>query len=250
MNPNYRYLLAAALLGGGAAAWAAHTPVISPNYGMSQYDVVKRSEAVALDGKINEDIWAQIPALAGSFHYPWAEKEAPATVFKAFSDGENFYFSFVVSDKQVLTSEHWSDESTLDGEDRVELFFAGEPIDRPGESGMSRYYAIEVDSQGRVHDYAIDYYRKFDSSWNLPGLESKAELTANGYSVEGKIPLKTLQDLKLLRDGTMRTGVFRAEFSPSGSAEPVMEWISWVNPNTPQPDFHVDSAFGIFRFLP
>ena len=34
MNPNYRYLLAAALLGGGAAAWAAHTPVISPNYGM------------------------------------------------------------------------------------------------------------------------------------------------------------------------------------------------------------------------
>ena len=31
MNPNYRYLLAAALLGGGTAAWAAHTPVISPN---------------------------------------------------------------------------------------------------------------------------------------------------------------------------------------------------------------------------
>ena len=111
MNPNYRYLLAAALLG-GSTAWAAHTPVISPNYGMTQYDVVKRGDAVTIDGKIDEDIWAQIPALAGGFHYPWAAKEAPPTVFKAFSDGENLYFSFAVSDKQVLASEHWRDENT------------------------------------------------------------------------------------------------------------------------------------------
>ena len=142
----------------------------------------------------------------------------------------------------MLAAEQWQDESTVDGEDRVELFFAGAPVDRPGEDGMERYYAIEVDPKGRVHDYSIAYYRQFDGDWSLAGLETKAALTDDGYSVEGKIPLKTLQELHLLRDGLMRTGVFRAEFSPSSGTEPRMEWISWVNPNTPQPDFHVSHA--------
>ena len=197
--------VAAALAGLAVVAVAAPSPVISPNFGMAQYDVVRREGKVALDGKVDE---------------------------------------------AVLAAEQWQDESTVDGEDRVELFFAGAPVDRPGENGMERYYAIEVDAKGRVHDYAIAYYRQFDSDWALTGLESKAVLTGDGYSVEGKIPLKVLQDLHLLRDGLMRTGVFRAEFSPSGGTEPRAEWISWVNPNTPQPDFHVDSAFGVFRFLP
>lgn len=242
--------VAAALAGLAVVAVAAPSPVISPNFGMAQYDVVRRESKVALDGKVDETVWTEVPALAGAFHFPWAPQEAPATVFRAFSDGEDFYFSFVVKDKQVLAAEQWQDESTVDGEDRVELFFAGAPVDRPGENGMERYYAIEVDAKGRVHDYAIAYYRQFDSDWALTGLESKAVLTGDGYSVEGKIPLKVLQDLHLLRDGLMRTGVFRAEFSPSGGTEPRAEWISWVNPNTPQPDFHVDSAFGVFRFLP
>ena len=191
-----------------------------------------------------------MPAISGAIQFPWMTQEAPRTVFKGFSDGQDFYFSFVVRDKQVLAAEQWQDESTVDGEDRVELFFAGAPVDRPGEDGMERYYAIEVDPKGRVHDYSIAYYRQFDGDWSLAGLETKAALTDDGYSVEGKIPLKTLQELHLLRDGLMRTGVFRAEFSPSSGTEPRMEWISWVNPNTPQPDFHVDSAFGVFRFLP
>ena len=242
---------AAALAGCVAGAVAApHTPVISPNFGMAQYDVVKRDGALSLDGKVDEAVWADVPAISGAFHFPWMTQEAPRTVFKGFSDGQDFYFSFVVRDKQELAAEQWQDESTVDGEDRVELFFAGAPVDRPGEDGMERYYAIEVDPKGRVHDYSIAYYRQFDGDWSLAGLETKAALTDDGYSVEGKIPLKTLQELHLLRDGLMRTGVFRAEFSPSSGTEPRMEWISWVNPNTPQPDFHVDSAFGVFRFLP
>ncbi|MCW6665822.1 carbohydrate-binding family 9-like protein [Aerococcaceae bacterium NML191219] len=217
---------------------------------VSLYDVVKRDSAITLDGKLDEKIWESIPMISGGFHFPWETKEAPLTIFKAYSDGTNFYFSFNVTDEKVVVQEEWKeDESTVDMEDRVELFFAGSNIDRPGPEGMELYYAIEVDPKGRVHDYSIKYYRDFDSKWKLDGLETKAEITDKGYTVEGKIPLQSFADLGILRNQTMRTGVFRAEFSPSDKEEPLMEWISWVNPDRPAPDFHVDGAFGEFRFL-
>lgn len=218
---------------------------------LAVYDIVKRGDAPTIDGKPEDAVWADIPALSGGFHFPWENREAPLTVLRAYHDGTNVYFSFVVHDQDVISVKDWQGESTVDKEDRVELFFAGSNVDRPGEAGMERYYAIEVDPLGRVHDYSVEYYRQFDSDWALAGLETAASVTAQGYSVEGKIPLASLNELKLIRDGIMRTGAYRAEFSASGDSDnPHMAWISWVNPNTPTPDFHVDASFGEFRFLP
>ena len=89
--------------------------------------------------------------------------------------------------------------------------------------------ALKSMPKGRVHDYSIEYYRKFDSKWNLSGLETKGVQTDTGYVVEGKIPLKSLQDLGLIQNDVMRAGVYRAEFSAPKKDEkdPVMEWISW-----------------------
>lgn len=218
---------------------------------VAAYDIVKRGEAPVLDGKPDENVWKGVPAIAGGFHFPWENREAPLTELRAYHDGTNFYFSFVVQDKDVVSVKDWQGESTVDKEDRVELFFAGGNVDRPGENGMERYYAVEVDPLGRAHDYAVEYYRHFDSEWKLPGFESAAALTEQGYSVEGKIPLASLNDLKLIRDGVMRAGAYRAEFSTGKDAgNPEMAWISWVNPDTAAPDFHVDASFGEFRFLP
>lgn len=49
----------------------------------------------------------------------------------------------------------------------------------------------------------------------------------------------------------MCAGVYRAEFSTpeKDGDDPIMEWISWVDPKTEEPDFHVNSSFGEFRFL-
>ncbi|BBK23559.1 sugar-binding protein [Amedibacterium intestinale] len=217
------------------------------------YDVVKREDKAVVDGKLDEKVWIDIPAIAGGFHFPWDVKEAPYTEFKGYNDGTDFYFSFTVKDKDVLVDEKWKeDESTVDNEDRVELFFAGGSIDKPGSEGMPKYYGVEIDPQGRVHDYSIVYYRDFDSKWNLDTLETKATKTDDGYIVEGKVSLDSLRKLKLVNEkDVMRTGVYRAEFStPKKEGEdPVMEWISWVDPKTPAPDYHVDSSFGEFRFL-
>lgn len=85
----------------------------------------------------------------------------------------------------------------------------------------------------------------------MDGLETKATTTDDGYDVEGKIPMKSLEDLKLINNHVMRAGIYRAEFSkPEASGkDPKMEWISWVDPKTANPDFHVASSFGEFRFL-
>ena len=49
----------------------------------------------------------------------------------------------------------------------------------------------------------------------------------------------------------MCAGVYRAEFSTpeKDGDDPIMEWISWVDPKTEEPDFHVNSSFDEFRFL-
>ncbi|EJW93918.1 endoxylanase precursor, partial [gut metagenome] len=202
-----------------------------------------------MDGKMDEEAWQDVYDISGAFHYPWEAKEAPFTAFKAYHDGTNFYFGFEVKDADVLQDENWNeDESTVDGEDRVELFFAGGSVDKPGPKGMELYYGVEIDPKGRVHDYSIEYYRHFDGQWNLEGLETAATTSDDGYVVEGMVPLKSLQDLNLIRNDVMRTGVYRAEFSTPAKEgdDPIMEWISWVDPKTAEPDYHVDSSFGEF----
>lgn len=217
----------------------------------SHYDVVKRDQSATIDGSMNEDVWKDIGSISGSFHYPWESTEAPLTIFKAYHDNDNFYFGFDVTDPDVLLEEKANDESIVDVEDRVELFFASGSVDKPTTEGMQPYYGIEIDAKGYVHDYSIIYYRDFDSDWTLDGLETKAQITDTGYIVEGLIPMKTLNDLKLINNNIMRTGVYRAEFSSpeSESEDIIMQWISWVDPKTEAPDFHVDSSFGEFRFL-
>lgn len=217
------------------------------------YDVVYRTEAADIDGTLSDSVWESVGDISGSFFYPWEAKEAPRTVFKAYNDGTNLYFMFDITDPDVLSSEEWKDdESTVDNEDRAEIFLAQGAVDKPTSEGMPLYYGIEIDPQGRVHDYSIEYYRDFDGTWNLEGLETAGTTTDDGYIVEGLIPLSTLKDLNLLKeDGTLRAGLYRAEFSSpaEGSEEPVMEWISWVDPKTEAPDYHVDSSFGELRLL-
>lgn len=175
--------------------------------------------------------------------------QAPRTVFKAFHDGQTFYFHFVVQDAEIVAQKAWQGESTVDNEDRVELFFAPSAIDIPVNGGLPAYYAIEVDPLGRVHDYVTIYYQNMDGGWDLEGLQTAAVASEGNYTVEGSIPLASLHKLHLIdANHVMKTGVYRAEFSQKGK-ELDMHWISWIDPKTPEPDYHVDTSFGEFRFL-
>ncbi len=182
-------------------------------------------------------------AVINAFSFPWADKPAPRTEFRAHTDGDRLHFTFDVEDSDVIVSDAWNGESTVDGEDRVEIFLAKDPA-------LEDYWCIEIDPKGRVHDYRARHYRQFDASWNCPGLLAEGERTARGYVVRGSLPLATLSGLlghPVTRGTEIRVGLFRADFYKATRGEANDNWISWIRPTSAHPDFHIPSAFASWR---
>ena len=178
------------------------------------------------------------------FRFPWAWKIAPKTDFRAWVSDGKLCFHFDAADSHLIIADECTGESTLDGEDRVELFFA-----KSSDTALKDYWCIEIDPLGRVHDYHAQHYRTFDSTWNCPGLTTTAHRTPTGYEVHGSLPLASLSTLladRITHGSKIRLGLFRAEFYGQGktaTGEANDNWLSWVSPDSPQPDFHVPSAF-------
>lgn len=213
---------------------------------------------LVIDGRVDEAEWA-LAHVEQRFVFPWNQAVAPWTEFRAFYDEAFLYFAFRVHDEDVVLLDQLRDKQDVVLEDRVELFFSCD--DR-----MSDYWAIEVDPLGRTYDYRGAFYRQCDPAWSWPGLETKGRLRERGYDVEGRIPLASFAALigKPLQSGAkIRCGLYRAEFSHDRSGRPVApqasihtqgrrtegpppleDWISWIDPGTPQPDFHVPSSLG------
>jgi hypothetical protein len=124
----------------------------------------------------------------------------------------------------------------------VEIFFSTDPE-------LSSYYCIEVDSLGRVFDYHAKYYRIFDAKWKWPSGESivQAQQNDSGYSVTGMISMTSLKKLGLLKNDTLMCGLYRGKCMEVNPSKENMKWISWINPGTPTPDFHLPSSFGTFQ---
>ena len=214
--------------------------------------------AIRLDGRANEPVWATA-AVERHFVFPWKPARAPETEFRALCDETNLYFSFRVQDADIVVLDRLRDEEDEVFEDRLEVYLSR-------DDQMKDYFCFEVDSRGRVFDYRASFYRKLDTHWSFPGLEAKAASLPNGYEVEGRIQLGSLVALGFppLRPGAkIRCGLYRAEFSHDRSGRPVEqtaslhnlgrkldgpppieEWISWVDPKTKDPDFHVPASLG------
>ncbi len=197
---------------------------------------------IQIDGQLLEPAWREAKTVT-RFVYPWSKKAAPKTEFRALIDKECLWLSFEVEDHDIVVAGDFSGESSVDQEDRVEIFFAA-------GNALTRYYCLEIDPLGRVHDYAASSYRKFDSEWNCPGLRAAARIGKRGYTVEAAIPLQTLTDLlgRPVSPGTtLRIGLFRAEFGHGAQRPENEKWISRVKPDSANPDFHVPSAFFDWR---
>jgi hypothetical protein len=217
---------------------------------------------ITLDGRADEPAWRQAP-VERDFAFPWKSVPTPATEFRALCDAQAFWFHYRVHDDDLVVLDRWTDELDAIFEDRVEMSFARD--DR-----LRDYYWWEIDSRGRVFDYRAAYYRQLTPAWRLEGLTVKAASLAHGYQIEGRIPLATLARLgfTLAPGKRVRFALFRAEYSHDRSGRPVSavqtlhnlgrhhegpppleEWISWVDPGTTEPDFHVPAAFGWLQIV-
>jgi hypothetical protein len=184
--------------------------------------------------------WEQAKLLV-DFTYPWRDETVSGTQFRALHDANYLYFRFDVMDDQLIAAEEPAGKMAVAQSDRVELFFRK-------DRNMSPYYCLEMDWKGRLLDNSAHYYRQMDYQWNWPeGLTFRSIRTDQGYRVEGVLSKTSLRRLNLLQRDQIETGIFRAEYQKT--PEEQVKWISWVVPNSPTPDFHIPSAFGVLKLI-
>ncbi len=206
------------------------------------YTVLKITDSIAITGKGDAAIWDKALLLT-NFQIYWDDEIAQPTSFRALWTDDYFYFLYQAIDHDIVTSGATNDKRSVIYSDRVELFFKS-------KGKMDPYYCLELDPRGRVLDYESRLYRKFDFYWEWPDpdIDVKTSINDQGYTVEGKIKISSLQLLGALdEENVMEVGLFRGDFYHYSPGKTAVKWISWVQAKSVRPDFHISSAFGKFK---
>ena len=211
------------------------------NLESKEYEVklIEKNQLV-ISGKGDHPLWDTAMVLT-DFCSPWSDEKHSEITFKALWDRENLFFSFTVSDAVVHLEKRDESFESIGNSDRVELFF------RPNHT-MNPYYCLEIDTAARIMDFIAYPEKEFDFNWNWPktAIAVKSAVNTDSFTVEGAISIPSLKRLNLIKNNKIQTGVFRAKYNPKEDLSFEPTWITWVNPNTETPNFHIASSFGNF----
>jgi len=211
---------------------------------VKEYQVILVDKNQKKEGQIlNSSLWEKANCLT-DFCSPWKNDSFSKIEFRALWDLDYLYFNFQVFDSEVYIDRKDNSTESICNSDRVELFF------RKDEK-LSPYYCLEMDVDARILDFEAYPKWNFDYNWKWPKgqLEIQSEKKQNLFIVEGRISVASLKELDLIQNNTIETGVYRAKFSKDEKGEYQPTWISWVNPNTEEPNFHIASSFGKFVLM-
>lgn len=194
-------------------------------------------------GILNSDLWENANCLT-DFSSPWKTESFSKIEFRALWDLEFLYFNFRVFDTDIYIDRKDDSVESIGNSDRVELFFRA-------DNTLNPYYCLEMDTAARIMDFKALPNKNFDFNWNWPqkGLELKPSKDDVSFTVEGKISIQSLNELNLIHNNIIETGVYRAKFSEVENQEYEPTWISWVDPLTETPNFHIASSFGKFKLM-
>jgi len=211
---------------------------------LKEYQVVLIDKNPKNESEIlNMSFWEKAHCLT-DFSSPWNSNPVLKIEFRALWDLDYLYFNFQVFDSEVYVDRKDHSTDSICNSDRVELFF------RKDEK-LSPYYCLEMDADARILDFEAYPNWNFDYDWKWPEkqLEIQSIKEQNSFTVAGRISIASLEELDLIHNNTIETGVYRAKFSPNEREEYQPTWISWVNPNTAEPNFHIASSFGKFVLM-
>ncbi len=209
---------------------------------MQQYTVTRiPNNAIKITGTAGHDLWKEAVVL-NEFKSPWDSAPVSPIEFRALHDTKNLYFSFRVYDEKVHIDTTDDSDESIGNSDRVELFFRA-------DAQLNPYFCLEMDPTPRVMDFKAKYQRNFDFNWNWPASDFQIQsvIENDHFVVEGAISIASLSSYGLLKNGKIETGIYRAKFNEvsKGNYEPT--WITWVDPKTPEPDFHLPASFGVLE---
>lgn len=200
--------------------------------------VLRCDTAPVIDGTGNDLCWKKIEPIT-DFVYPWRNDKPEKTSLKICYDEKNLYLFFEAEDRTPVFKKKQKIEMDIAEEDRVEVYFAA-------DRAMKLYYSIEMSPTGLPLDYKCSFHRKFDMSWQMPQLVLKGKIDpSKGYSVEAAYSLDELRKMGVLKENNrILTGFYRADFNRDASGKIIERWISWIDPQRKEEDFHIPETLG------
>lgn len=182
--------------------------------------------------------------IAADFISPWDNSEPEKIELRALWDLENIYFCFTVYDSKIHIDRKDDSVDSINESDRVEIFFRKDKI-------MNPYYCLEIDPTPRIMDFIAYPGKKFDFDWNWPknDLIVKSTIKQDYFVVEIAITIQSLKNFNLIKNNTIEAGFYRAKYKKQENNLFEPTWISWINPNTETPNFHIASSFGLLTLV-
>jgi hypothetical protein len=192
-------------------------------------------------GSYNDTIWNKAVVLT-DFTSPWEDVEIDKIEFRALWDLDTIYFSFKVYDNQIHIDKKDNTKANIANSDRVEIFLRS-------DASLNPYYCLEIDPTPRIMDFIAIPNKVFDYNWNWPekDLEVKSIRNKDYFVVEIAITIVSLEAFNLIKNNKIEAGIFRAKYTQKENLEFEPTWITWVNPETETPNFHIASSFGILN---
>ena len=211
---------------------------------MKKYNVNRiENKSLVVTGKGENTQWNMAEVLT-DFVSVW-DYEKPAKIeFKSLWDSDKLYFNFKVFDNEVHIDKRDDSIKSIANSDRVELFFRTNAL-------LDPYYCLEIDPTPRVMGFMAYPNKNFDFSWNWPknDFDVKSDIQKNFFTVEGSISLASLRKFNLIKENKIEAGIFRAKYNKKENSIFEPTWISWVNPKTETPNFHLASSFGVLNLI-
>lgn len=225
-----------------AEAWLNKIKANKLNDVLKKYAVKQiEHKQLKITGKGDHSLWNKANKLF-DFSSPWDSEKIKPIEFKALCDKETLFFCFKVEDADIHIDTTDNTIRSINESDRVELFFRSNEL-------MDPYYCLEIDPASRIMDFKARPNKQFDFNWNWPSddIKVKSAIEATYFIVEIAISLASLTKLGLLKEGEIETGIYQAKYNKkeNGNFEPT--WITWVDPKTATPNFHIAASFGILK---
>ncbi len=194
---------------------------------------------MVINGKADHPLWEKADVL-NDFSSPWHVEDVEDIEFRAIHDGEHLFVSYKVTDSSLHIDSTDDSKKSVDNSDRVELFLRSNKL-------LDPYYCLEIDPLARVQDFIARPNRQFDYTWNWPkeDITINSDITATYFTVEVAISISSLKKFELLqKDGTIEAGIYRAKYNQQSNGQFEPTWITWIDPKTESPNFHIASSFG------
>ncbi|GAA3648559.1 carbohydrate-binding family 9-like protein [Flavivirga jejuensis] len=201
------------------------------------------TKQLIITGKGDSNLWDNAHVLT-DFSSPWENKKEARTEFKALWDEDYLFFCFHVFDDTIHIDNTDTGFNSINVSDRVELFFRINP-------SLTPYYCLEIDPTPRIMDFKAFPNKDFNFDWDWPKQDLIVKSNSNNkrFTVEGKISMTSLKSLNLINNQTIETGIYRAKYYKQNDSTYKPVWITWVDPKTETPNFHIPDSFGVLKLV-